>query len=553
MTSELSDFFNQKIRPHYPLGLTTDLTKQNYQTTTNTQQSKTEENVQDTNVEKEETKKHENTEKSFHIRNKGVLAAITAAGVTLLGLRTYNIARSKSFVSKELSKILDNLSEASRMKFKTFTKNFKKSSDNTEILNNILKEKDEGLKLAVIKHIINDSSKINEKNWETIYNSLVELKPTEKIEKSVIEKTVSNFLSVIDLNKNIRNSIPNKMLASIKSDKIEDSIKLQIGNKLLTLMYISKLSPNEKIQICKDLMSMIKNNTANEFCWLAGRKTTRMRDKFSLGCNVLERIESSSLANIATVEEQFEFAKYLKKLGKETKIIKGNVFGNSYHFNNLNILEIKLKCQKFNKDFSDNTTIEEIEKFSKEVLNDYKNANDTFIESSKIIDGMLKKTMKMQFEDKFMLPVYLNIEKLKKSNMHDAEKFRKIEQLGKEIQNNIEEFGKKYFNINPNYKHTNTGSKSNYDNARNFVKGKEAQSKKDLIDLLSKDKDFEQAVEQIKTGKLDIEFIKKLKKKIVIKYHPDRVGAQTEEEQQKATALFQKLNGLIEILEKIYS
>lgn len=553
MTSELSDLFNQKIKPHYPLGLTTDLTKQKYQTKVNIQQSNTEEDAQDTKVQNGETKKNENTEKNFHIRNKGVLAAIAAAGITLIGLRTYNIVRSKSFINKELSRILDNLSEASRTKFKTFTKNFKKSSDNTEILNNILKEKDEGLKLAVIKHIINDSSKINEKNWETIYNSLVELKPTEKIEKSVIEKTVSNFLSVIDLNKNIRNSIPNKMLASIKSDKIEDSIKLQIGNKLLTLMYISKLSPNEKIQICKDLMSMIKNNTANEFCWLAGRKTTRMRDKFSLGCNVLERIESSSLANIATVEEQFEFAKYLKKLGKETKIIKGNVFGNSYHFNNLNILAIKLKCQKFNKDFSDNTTIEEIEKFSKEVLNDYKNANDTFIESSKIIDGMLKKTMKMQFEDKFMLPVYLNIEKLKKSNMHDAEKFRKIEQLGKEIQNNIEEFGKKYFNINPNYKHTNTGSKSSYENARNFVKGKEAQSKKDLINLLSKDKDFEQAIEQIKTGKLDIEFIKKLKKKIVIKYHPDRVGAQTEEEQQKATALFQKLNGLIEILEKIYS
>lgn len=554
MTSELSEIFNQKIRPHYPLGLTTDLTIQNYKIPANTQ-SNSGDGVQDTGVQSEEAKKQDikKDEDGFHIRNKGVLAAVAAAGISLIGLRTYNLARSKSFVNKELSKILENLSETSKAKFKTFKQSFKKSSDNTEALNNILNENDDGLKLVVIKHILSNSSKINDKNCGIIYDTLVTLKPTEKIEKSVIEKTVSNFLSVVDLNKSIKKSIFDKMLTSIKSDKIEDSIKLQIGNKLLNNIYFFKSAPDKKMQICKDLMAMIQNNTANEFCWIAGRSTTKMQDKFSLGCSVLERIESSSLDNVITLEEKLNFAKYLKKTGKETNIVKGSIFGNSYHFNNLNIIEIKLKCQKFNKDFSDSTTIEDIDKFTNEILNDYKNANDSFIESSKIIDGILKKSMKMQFEDKFMLPVYLHIEKLKKSNLHDAEKSRKIEQLGKEIQNKIEEFGKKYFNINPNYKRTNTSSSSNYDNARNFVKGKEAQTKKDLIELLSKDKDFEQAVDQIKSGNLDIEFIKKLKKKVVIKYHPDRVGAKTEEEQQKVTAAFQKLNGLIEILEKIYS
>ncbi len=566
MSSELSDIFNQKIKPHYPLGLTPDAKVQTPKPVTNPQPAqapveKTEEKPQEQEVKTEEIN---SGEKSFYERNKNVILAGTAAGAVLLGLRTLNFVRAKNVLSYDYDvlNIINKLSKESKAKFKAFTKGLKNTPDNTEIINDILKEKDSGLKFAVIKHLLNKdyTSKglINEKNWEAIYDSLVEIKSAQNINESELCKTIDGFLLHMSHKNLSGKTFINKMVSSMKSDKIADNIKLQIANKILHSTRLHKLTKEERINMCKELLSMLKNNSAKEFYEVFGK----MGDKFSIGCRLLNEIKWLDYvdSSVITMEERLDFVKYLKKIGKETKIKKGSVFGNSHYFNDLNNYEIRLKCDIFSKNSSKNMSMEDIEKFADEILEDFKNAKENFVEGSSIFDSSARRTMAFNYENEFMLSVHLKIEELKILNMQDAEKLRKIEQKGKEIQDKILEFGKKHFNINPNSKRTNSSSRSrsNSDynsggNSWNFAKNKEANAKQGLTDMLSGDKDFEEAVNQIKSGKIDTEFIKKLKRKVAIKYHPDRVGAKTEAEQAQATQRYQDLNGFIEILEKIYN
>lgn len=321
----------------------------------------------------------------------------------------------------------------------------------------------------------------------------------------------------------------------IENDKLPDKLKLQIISDIYynsSNKFREYCQSENGLQLYKEMFLALEKNKAAKYS-IPNQFITTSNEKFDLGYSIWRYIICFDYENIISLEEKLQFTKKMKKLS-ETIDIKER--WHSCDINNLYNEELRLKSEIFFKNFSEKTTLGDIEKFVDEMLKDYKTAIEHFINTGSSFDNRAKESMKTRF-DIFRLTIYKYLQKLKEVKG------------SKSVEDKIEEFAEKYFNLKRanNYSKRTYSGENAHSRAYDFIKNKTEQTKQQIISFLSNDKDFEELIEKLKAEKLDKSDIKILKRKVALKYHPDK--AKTEEEKITATANFQEIYGLITTLE----
>ncbi len=334
----------------------------------------------------------------------------------------------------------------------------------------------------------------------------------------------------------------------IDSDRLPDNLKLQLIHNIYYDTLLNQPSKNKDyVMLCKKILSSLEENSAAEYSKPYGFIAIRGY-KFDLGCKVLQSIINDKInyitSNIISLEEKLRYTQMYKEMSKTVKIRKG-IGGNSSIINELYNDELHLKCEIFFKNLTPNKSLEDIEKFVDEILDGYKIAKEHFIDGESILDDMDKELMKSYF-DTFRIQVYRILQSYQLESMGTKQYYDTQDAIRK-MENKIEQFAKKYFSQRANYSNRTNGSKFN---SNDFIKDKASQAKAAILDFLANDKDFEEITQQLKTSKIDEDLIKNLKRKVAMKYHPDRIKTNTDEEKAIATANFQKIFGAIDILQK---
>lgn len=322
----------------------------------------------------------------------------------------------------------------------------------------------------------------------------------------------------------------------ISNDKLSDDLKLQLIHGIHYNHRLDNRYSDIGRKLDREMLLAIFNNKADKYSE-PHKFITTVNKKFDLGYSIYKDLSSDYDNVAASLEEKLQFTRNLKKMYETLDDTKGQ----SYKINELYNDELSFKRDIFFKNFSDNTTLADIEKFVDEMLNDFKAAKEHFIDTNDFYSNRAKEDMSHIF-DSFRLRTYMHLQKLKNPTKLNGEK------VSFKVEEKIEEFAEKYFGAKRSYKN-NYYNDSKFNSTDYFVDIKSKQAKATILDFLSNDKDFKDILEQLKTASINKNMIKNLKRKVAIKYHPDRIGAKTEEEQMKATADYQKINGAIDILE----
>ena len=193
-------------------------------------------NIKFTSAPQQEVKEQKTEEpkekKSFYESNKKALIALSAIGIATIALGTHHYIKSRNITDAEKS-ATDKITKKGQKALNKFKEKLNKLSENddaTNIIKTALADDNPALKLKTIDFLLQKNGKhINENNWETIFNSLVNIKTTESITPEKISSKVNELYNIL-LDKNIVNNyVIDKIIE--KLPEASDNVKLSLAQK----------------------------------------------------------------------------------------------------------------------------------------------------------------------------------------------------------------------------------------------------------------------------------------------------------------------------------
>lgn len=229
-------------------------------------------NIKFTSAPQQEVKEQKTEEpkekKSFYESNKKALIALSAIGIATIALGTHHYIKSRNITDAEKS-ATDKITKKGQKALNKFKEKLNKLSENddaTNIIKTALADDNPALKLKTIDFLLQKNGKhINENNWETIFNSLVNIKTTESITPEKISSKVNELYNIL-LDKNIVNNyVIDKIIE--KLPEASDNVKLSLAQKLIDKIYKKGeyIDNNLNFEEIRKILSILDNVKQEKF------------------------------------------------------------------------------------------------------------------------------------------------------------------------------------------------------------------------------------------------------------------------------------------------
>lgn len=575
-------------------------------------------------------------EKSFYERNKKAIIALSAIGAAAIAIGTHHYIKSRK-ITETAEAASDKMTKKGQNTFNEFKEKLSQLRDNddaTNIIKTALANDNPELKLKTVDILLQDNGKhINANNWEDIFNSLVNIKPSENIKSEkisskinalyeilgekdivnteVIDKIITKLLEasddiklnlsqklidichnksklnieqskkVLDILDNVKQEkfnyhvnktisykdystsglkyhynkklyteteIDNTYITDLKNvlngNSLSDNDKLQLIDDIYHSKIIDKNKTKKSMELIKEMLKSFEKNKAETY-FEPNKMVSFKHDKFSLGSMLFGHAYTYDNFNVFTTEEKLKIAQLLKEASKKVKVNTASLGGNAHYINDIYMKELDLKRKNFFEKLTPETSINDFDKFIDEMLDGYTEAKAHFIKGDEIFEKLDEGLLNQNFS-LFQLDAYLELIKRQTYCLlnFDTQGSKQIDGIFEKIK----KFGNIHFNTHESKFRNNSGKTNSNDYFKDFVNNKTQEAKSKLLEFLKKDDTLKEFAEIVENNKLDKAALKNIKRKFVVKYHPDK--AKDDNQRAEFTRIFQEITNALEILEK---
>lgn len=223
-------------------------------------------------IKEQKSEKHKE-EESFYERNKKVLIALGTIGIAAIALGTHHYIKSRNLTDSTKS-ATDKITKKGQKAIDEFTEklnNLSENEDATNIIKAALANDNSALKLKTVDFLLQNNGKhINENNWEDIFNSLIKIKPTERIKTERISSKVNELYGILVEKDIVNTEIIDKIIT--KLPEVSDNLKLNLSQKLIDNIYKNKelIKSNITPEQSKKILDIIDNIKQEKFDYYPG-------------------------------------------------------------------------------------------------------------------------------------------------------------------------------------------------------------------------------------------------------------------------------------------
>lgn len=238
--------------------------------------------------EVKENKPEKEQEKSFYERNKKALIALGAIGAAAIAIGTHHCIKNKhteklsdaaSDAAKDaghkVNEASDKMTRKAENTLKEFEEKLNKLADNEDAtvhIKSILSSDNHKLRLEAVQKLLeNDGKHINANNWEDIFNSLIEIKPSENIKSESITSNINELYQIIVKKEIVTPEVIDKIVTKLPT--ASDDVKLNLAERLIDNIFDTKgntIQPELSLEQSKKIMNILDNINQETYTFYPG-------------------------------------------------------------------------------------------------------------------------------------------------------------------------------------------------------------------------------------------------------------------------------------------
>lgn len=235
-----------------------------------------------------ENKPEQEEEKSFYERNKKALIALGAIGAAAIAIATHHCIKNKhteklsdaaSDAAKDAGHKVNEASDKMTRKAENTLEEFKdklnKLADNedaTTHIKSIFSSENHKLRLEAVEELLrNEGKHINANNWEDIFNSLIEIKPSENIKSESITSNINELYQIIVKKEIVTPEVIDKIVTKLPT--ASDDVKLNLAERLIDNIFDTKgniIQPELSLEQSKKIMNILDNVNQETYTFYPG-------------------------------------------------------------------------------------------------------------------------------------------------------------------------------------------------------------------------------------------------------------------------------------------